>query len=342
MFTIDGSQGEGGGQVLRTALGLSVVTGTPFVMTNIRAGRRKPGLMRQHLTCVRAAARVGGARVEGDSLRSTHLRFEPTGVHAGCYRFAIGSAGSTTLVFQTVLPALAMADGSSTVEFEGGTHNPMAPPIPFLVRSFLPLMKRMGVRVEVAVERLGFAPGGGGAWTATVHPAKGGLRRLDLLRRGAVSSVRARALVANLPPSIGHREMKRFRDAFDLGGNALAVEEVDAFGPGNVVFLEFETGAGTVVFDGFGSRGRAAEKVADGVIREAKAWLEADVPVEGHLADQLLIPMAMAGGGRFRTVEPSLHTRTNASIVERFLPVTIEFEELAGGAWEVRVGASST
>ncbi len=337
MLTIDGSEGEGGGQVLRTALGLSVVTGTPFVLENIRAGRKKPGLMRQHLTCVRAATRVGAAYVEGDELGSGRLRFEPSGLHGGTFRFSIGSAGSTTLVLQTILPALLLADGPSTVELEGGTHNPWAPPIPFLELSFLAVLRRMGARVGVTLDRVGFAPAGGGRFSAAITPPADGLQRVDLLRRGPIRTLKAWAVVANLSPRIGHREMKRFKAALGLVRSRMSVEEVDAFGPGNAVFLQVDFKHGTVVFDGVGRKGKPAEEVADEVIEAAKAWMAADVPVDEYLADQLLIPMALAGGGRFRTVEPSLHTRTNATMVERFLPVSIDFDDEGDDAWMVRV-----
>src|SRR6202140_4872670 len=158
MILIDGSIGEGGGQILRTALGLSMVTGQPFRIENIRAGRDKPGLLRQHLTAVNAAAEICGANVEGAAISSRELSFSPGNVKSGEYTFSIGSAGSTTLVLQTVLPALLAADGPSSLTLEGGTHNPHAPPIDFLEKAFVPLVNRMGPTVHVALERAGFYP----------------------------------------------------------------------------------------------------------------------------------------------------------------------------------------
>ncbi len=140
LIRIDGSFGEGGGQILRTALSLSLVTGRPIQIDNIRAGRERPGLLRQHLTAVLAAAEIGQAQVEGAVLGSTSIGFVPGPVKAGEYRFAVGSAGSGTLVFQTVLPALMLATGPSRLVIEGGTHNDAAPPFPFLERAFLPLV----------------------------------------------------------------------------------------------------------------------------------------------------------------------------------------------------------
>src|SRR5215470_13994646 len=159
---IDGSFGEGGGQILRSSLSLSLVTGKPFRIENIRANREKPGLLRQHLTAVPAAAEVGAAEVEGASLGSKALSFVPGKVRAGEFRFAIGTAGSGTLGHQTILPALITAVGPSRIDIEGGTHNPAAPPFDFLERSFIPLIERMGPKVKFELQRFVFYPGGGG------------------------------------------------------------------------------------------------------------------------------------------------------------------------------------
>jgi RNA 3'-terminal phosphate cyclase (ATP) len=203
MLTIDGSMGEGGGQVLRSSLALSLLTSTPLRIGKIRAGRARPGLMRQHLMAVHAATTISDAEVSGAELGSTELTFRPQAIRAGDYRFAIGGAGSTTLVFQTILlPLLLGASAPSTLCFEGGTHNPMAPPFEFLQRVFLPLLARMGARVEVSLSRHGFYPAGGGRWSATVHPAAR-LARLDLLERGAVHTQSAVALCASVPARLG-------------------------------------------------------------------------------------------------------------------------------------------
>src|SRR5512138_2046230 len=162
MITIDGSQGEGGGQILRSALALSLVTGKPFRIENIRARRQKPGLMRQHLTAVNAAVEIGAAHVSGNTVGSSELTFAPTALRSGEYHFVVGTAGSCTLVLQTVLPALIIAEGSSEIRLEGGTHNPAAPPFDFLAGAFLPLLNRMGPDVRAALERPGFYPAGGG------------------------------------------------------------------------------------------------------------------------------------------------------------------------------------
>jgi RNA 3'-terminal phosphate cyclase (ATP) len=207
MITIDGSFGEGGGQILRTALGLSLVTGKPFRIDKIRAGRKKPGLLRQHLTAVNAATEVGHAEVRGAQLGSQELVFSPSEVRGGSYRYAIGTAGSATLVLQTVLPALFTAKEPSSLKLEGGTHNPFAPPFDFLQKAFLPQICRMGPKVEVTLVRPGFYPAGGGCFKVEIQPAEK-LSRIDIPERGEVKRRLARALVANLPLHIATRELE--------------------------------------------------------------------------------------------------------------------------------------
>lgn len=340
MITIDGSQGEGGGQILRTALALALVTGRPFRIEKIRAGRQKPGLMRQHLTAVGAAAAIGQAEVQGAAIGSPELTFAPRTVKAGRYHFAVGTAGSTTLVLQTVLPALALAEGASEVILEGGTHNPLAPPYDFLARAFLPLLERMGPRVTATLERPGFFPAGGGQIAVRIEPAAR-LTPLELMERGELRARRVRAAVAQVPRNIADRELKTARDLLGWPAETLAVEEVhNSHGPGNVITIEIESEHVTEVFTGFGQRGVLAEKVAEDCVREAREYLAAgDVPVGRHLADQLLIPLALAGGGRFRTLPPTRHTTTNAGIVKRFLDVEIQTRQLGRDDWEVTVKA---
>ncbi len=337
MITIDGSEGEGGGQILRTSLALSLVTGRPVRMINIRAGRAKPGLLRQHLTAVEAACAVGAAKASGATLGSRELEFHPGAVTPGDHRFSVGTAGSATLVLQTVLPPLLTASGVSTLTLEGGTHNPMAPPFDFLARSFAPLIRRMGVGLEFELTRPGFFPAGGGQFHARIEPAKC-LGRLDLPERGAMLQQRARAIIAKVPDEIGRRELETVRAVLGWDAGRAAIETVvRPVGPGNVVLLELEAEHVTAVFSGFGERGRSAEDVARGAAEQARAWLESGVPVDEYLADQLLLPMALAGGGSFRTVEPSLHSVTNAAVIERFLPIQIRFEPETEGVWRVRV-----
>jgi RNA 3'-terminal phosphate cyclase (ATP) len=327
MLTIDGSEGEGGGQILRTSLALALVTRTPVRVTHIRKRRSKPGLLRQHLAAVRAAAKVGAAEVSGAELLSTEVILRPSGIAAGEHRFPIGSAGSTTLVLQTVLPALLLAGAPSTLVLEGGTHNPHAPPFPHLARAFLPLLGRMGPHVAARLERAGFYPAGGGRLVVEVTPAPS-LAPLDLLDRGAVRRVSGTATIANLPASIALREMEVARAV--LGGEEDAYRPDvlrDVAGPGNVVAVTAESEHVTEVFTAFGERGVRAEVIGERAAHEAKAYLDAGVPVGEHLADQLLLPLALAGRGSFRTVTPSSHTTTQAALLRRILGVKIRIEQ---------------
>ncbi|WP_308197904.1 RNA 3'-terminal phosphate cyclase [Anaeromyxobacter oryzisoli] len=337
MLEIDGARGEGGGQILRSSLALSLVTGTAFRIVNIRAARRRPGLMRQHLTAVQAAAEVGQARVAGADVGSRELTFEPKAIRAGDYRFSVGTAGSATLVLQTVFPALALAGGRSTVTVEGGTHNPMAPPFDFLARVFLPLVARMGPRCEAVLERPGFFPAGGGRFHVTIEPAST-FGRLHLRERGEIKGRRATAVVVMLPRAIAERELKQVREKLSWDESALRIESIGrAVGPGNVVTVEIESEHVTELFTGFGERGVSAERVGARVADEAADYLAAGVPVGRHLADQLLLPMALGQGGVFRTLEPTGHTRTHAELLRTFLGTDIQVRAAGERAWEIEV-----
>jgi len=340
MITIDGSQGEGGGQILRTSLALSVVTGQPFRMERIRAKRQKPGLLKQHLTAVEAAKTVGCAEVEGAALSSQTLEFRPGPVTPGNYRFAVGTAGSATLVLQTILPALLTASGRSTLTLEGGTHNPMAPPFDFLEKSFIPMIHRIGPSVELELRRPGFFPAGGGRFHARIEPVKK-LSRLDLLERGTIRARHAKVIVSKLPEHVAERELTVLRDELKWRPEEYGVDDVPhPLGPGNAILLSLEAEHMTAIFTGFGERGRPAEEAARSAVQALKSWVQADVPVDEHLADQLLIPMVLAGGGSFRTTKPSLHTTTNAVVIQRFLPLPIRIEQQSELAWRVTVGNS--
>ena len=335
MITIDGSEGEGGGQVLRTALALSLVTGRPFRIERIRARRKRPGLLRQHLAAVRAAADVGAARVSGDALESATLSFEPARLQGGEYRWNVGSAGSATLVLQAVLPALLAASDASRLTLEGGTHNPSAPPFDFLAQTFLPILRSMGARVEATLERHGFYPAGGGRFHVAIEPWST-RNRVALRDRGA-TTIRARAIVASLPESVAERELAVVRERLGIDRAACRLERVPSQGPGNCLAIELESEALTEVVTGFGERGVPAETVASGACDEAATYLDAGVPVGIHLADQLLIPMALGQGGTFRTVDPTDHTRTNADVIRRFLDVSIVFAQDRANVHEISV-----
>lgn len=319
LLTIDGSKGEGGGQILRTSLTLAMITGVPFHITRIRERRARPGLRRQHLAAVDAAAEVSSADVDGAMVGSRELEFRPGAVKSGNYRFMIGTAGSTGLVLQTVLPALALASRSSTVTVEGGTHNPGAPPFDFLTRSFLPLLERMGPRIEARLDRPGFYPAGGGQCTITVTPHA--LSPITLLERGALRRHHARAIVSRLPRRIAERELSVVRHLLGWEESALEIVSIEqgSRGPGNVVMLEIESEHVTETFTGFGERELRAEIVAERAATQARRYLDAGVPVGPHLADQLLVPLALAGGTTFRTTALTEHSTTNMRVITTFL-----------------------
>jgi RNA 3'-terminal phosphate cyclase (ATP) len=342
MLTIDGSRGEGGGQVLRTSLTLSLLTQTALKISRIRAGRARPGLMRQHLLAVQAASAVSGAEVTGAELGSTELEFRPGAVRGGNYRFAIGGAGSTTLVFQTVLlPLLLRADTPSTLSFGGGTHNPMAPPFDFLERCYLPLLARMGARVEIALDRHGFYPAGGGEWSATIQPLTQ-LGSLELLERGAIRAQGASALCAGISGSIGVRQVDALSAALGWERARCLPRMISgAHGPGNALIATIESEHVTEQITGFGERGVPSESIAAGVSEQVRRYLTANVPVGEHLADQLLLPLALGGGGVFRTLEPSLHTTTQLELLKSFLGVKTSAVEESREVWQIRVQSLS-
>jgi RNA 3'-terminal phosphate cyclase (ATP) len=337
MIIIDGSYGEGGGQILRTSLALSLVTGKPFRIENIRANRKKPGLRNQHLTAVNAAAKVGLAEVTGNAIGSMELSFSPKTVKPDRYHFAVGTAGSSTLVLQTVLPALLRAESKSELVLEGGTHNPLAPSFDFLSMAFLPIINRMGAKVAATLERPGFYPAGGGRFSFSIEPVSR-LSPVDLLMRGKIKQRMARAIVAKLPKHIAEREIKVIQNTLSWDRRYLHVEEVrDSHGPGNVLTVIIEYEHITEVFTGFGERGVPAEKVAGRTVKEIREYLDAEVPVGRHLAYQLIIPIALAGSGKFRTLSPTQHTRTNIEVVKQFLDIDISMNQLDKSVWEIEL-----
>lgn len=335
-ITIDGSRGEGGGQVLRTSLSLAALTGRRLEIANIRAGRKKPGLLRQHLACVRAIADITAAHVTGAELGSRALTLEPGPINPGNYRFAVGSAGSASLVFQTVLWPLLRADAPSRVRFEGGTHNPMAPPLDFLARVFARQLAAMGAEVALRHERYGFVPAGGGAFTAEITPCPL-LAPLDLVDGGALAGRRAVALVARLPRHIAERELAVVADRLGIVDREV-VEVSTSPGPGNVLMIEVGRERVGELVTAFGRRGVRAEAVADHACAQVEAYLAHGAPVGEHLADQLVIPLALAGAGRFRTGALSLHARTNIDVVAEVLGVAFTVD-VDGAQSEVSVAS---
>lgn len=336
---LDGSQGEGGGQILRSALALSVVTGRPFRIDRIRAGRPTPGLLRQHLACVEAAARIASATVEGAALGSQEITFTPGAVVPGAYEFRIASAGSTMLLLQTVLPPLLLARRPSELLLEGGTHNPFAPPFPFIERAFLPLLRRIGFDVEATLERPGFYPNGGGRCRVVIRPASAlKALRLEAGDGRAPSSIGALVCLAGLPHHVGEREVAALQQGLGLAPEHVTLEvDTAAIGPGNTAHVCAAGDGFSNVFTGFGAPRVRSEQVAEEAVGAAQRFLASGAAVDEHLADQLLLPLALARGGSFTTTEPSGHTRTNADILREFLPVAISTEPAGPAAWRLQV-----
>lgn len=326
IVNIDGSQGEGGGQILRTALALSMALGRPFRIQRIRAGRDKPGLMRQHLTCITAAQAICSAEVRGVEAGSQELEFRPSPVRPGSYHFAVGTAGSTTLVLQAILPPLLAAGGPSRIAVEGGTHNRGAPPYDFFERALAPLLSRMGPAISTRLERHGFYPAGGGRITVDITPAQR-LAPLDLPARGEVRAHSARILLSKLPLAIADRELQTIHNilGWPVDRTAIVYPE-SARGPGNAVMLEIQSEHATEVFSCPGELGKSAERVAEEAAREARDYLASTAAVGPHLADQLMVPISLAGRGAFSTGPLTRHTTTNAQVIALFTGRQFKFE----------------
>ncbi len=334
LIELDGS--EGGGQILRSALSLSMTSGQALRIRNIRGRRTRPGLLRQHLTAVRAAAEICGAAVEGGELGSRELAFRPGAIRGGDYRFAIGCAGSAVLVLQTLLPALLFADGPSSLAISGGTHNPLAPPADFLRDSWLPLLRRMGAKVDLELLRHGFMPAGGGELAVRVMP--GELQPLHLPDAGAERSRSARAVLAAIPGHVADRELEKVKRHQDWHAASVQVVRLpEDQGPGNALLLEIECEHICAAFCAFGQAGVSAERVASQALRQADEWRRSGTSVEEHLADQLLLPMALAGGGSFTTPRLSDHLQSNRAVVEGFLPVRIDCTARATTGQHIRI-----
>ena len=343
MIELDGSVGEGGGQILRTSLALSMCTGRPFTLARIRARRAKPGLMRQHLTCVQAATAVSGASVRGDELGSGTLVFQPGRVRAGDYAFSVGTAGSCTLVLQTVWPALMLADATSRVTLGGGTHNPMAPPFHFLERCYAPLLRRLGAESSLTLRRLGFYPAGGGEVEVALHPASDALRPFDVLERGAPVESYAECLAPALPHAVARRELEAV--GRHLGWNVDQLRTPVARqneGPGNALMATLAYTHVCELATQFGEKGVSSEAVAAALVKDVQDYQRSTAALGPHLADQWALPLALAvwkrgGAAAYTCTELTDHATTNFGVIEKFLPVKFETVAVEGG-WHVRVG----
>ena len=318
MIIIDGSEGEGGGQVLRYACALALLTGTPFTIENIRGGREKPGLMRQHVTAIEAACVIGGAECSGLAVGSNSISFRPGRVTPGDYHFAVGTAGSTGLVLQTILVPLMSADAPSHLVIEGGTHAMAAPPFEFIERTLLPVINRMGPTVSARLVRHGFFPRGGGRIEVDIVPAP--LRAIECIERGAAGAVEATAVVAGIPFDVAQRELKAARKILaDWPEEAFVTRQLPADqGPGNALLVEARFDHVTEIVSAFGKLGIPAERLATTAARRMAGYVASSAFAGPYLQDQLLLPMAIAGGGAFTSVKLSEHSNTAMALIERF------------------------
>ena len=333
---IDGSQGEGGGQILRTALALSMITGQAFELINIRAGRKKPGLMRQHLVCVQASQHISQAYVEGAELHSQRLYFSPQHVQSGKYQFQIGSAGSTTLVLQTLLPALLLQNEASELAISGGTHNPLAPTADFIEHCFLPALEKLGIEVEFKLNKAGFFPIGAGEIQIKIQPWQH-RNKLNLLDRGTLQSTEAFAAVLNLSEEaqIAQRELATLNKRLKL--DTQQQFHLNGISQGNTAYVKVEHQHLVQLFTALGEMRKSAEQIANYLAEQVKQYMESNAAVDEYLADQLLLPLALGQGGEFTAQCISEHTRTQAVMIEKFIDCEIKFIELNENLFQVTV-----
>jgi RNA 3'-terminal phosphate cyclase (ATP) len=336
---IDGTIGEGGGQVLRSSLTLSLLTGRAVRLTRLRARRKRPGLAYQHRMAVQAAARIGGAHVEGDHLGSQDLYFAPGPVLAGDYHFDIGTAGASSLVLQTVLLPLALAPGPSQVVITGGTHVPMSPCFHYLDWHWRAMMSRLGIEFALDMAFAGFYPRGGGEIRARI-PGGARIHGIDLRERGMLREIRGLSAVASLPGEIAVRQrdqVLRRLQGLDCPVT-IALQDLPARSPGTVIVLLVLFTHSQACFFALGARGKRAERVADEAVDELLGWIATDGAVDRWMADQLLLPLALAGQPSvLHTGEVTLHLLTQADVIRAFLPAEISTDGALGESGTVHV-----
>ena len=347
---VDGSMGEGGGQILRTSLALACITGKSLHIENIRVARRKPGLAKQHLICVRAACQICGGDCKGAAIGSQVLDFQPGPIRCGDFSFDIGSAGSASLVIQTILPALFLADNSSTVTVTGGTHNPWAPPFDFLAETFLPAIRTAGFDADCRLVKHGFFPAGGGKITLDIQPRQENPNRpINFCEPAENIQIHARIYTAKLPDHIAQRQKKLLLQTKLKFQNIEHIEVKDSNGPGNCIMIRLVASSGgslkacpeqsrraegfgdgghrIMVFTAFGQKGKPSEKVVCEVVSLAEDFLPSGAAVDRFSADQLLIYMAISKSGSFTTNDLTTHLTTNIETIKKFLPVDFTIEQ---------------
>ena len=338
VILLDGSRGEGGGQILRTSLSLSAITGKPFRIESIRAGRAKPGLLRQHLTCVNAAAAVCGAKVDGAELGSGLLTFEPGQIEAHNGEFSIGTAGSTSLLAQTLIPILLHGPAASRINLVGGTHVIKAPCFEYLDEVFLPQIRRMGARVSARLDRHGFFPAGGGKLTLEIEPSE--LRPAEWHEKNERKISVEVISTDGVCNSVAERELALVRRSLSLAGdqcNVRVVQDVICQGNALLIRSQGESDDPGTLISSIGKRGKRARQVAEDALRELRSFEGSAGPVDEHLADQLLLPLALAGGGGFTAVALTPHFHSNVEVIEKFLPVRITSTQGENREWIVKI-----
>jgi len=327
IIKLDGSFGEGGGQILRSALTLSAITGIAFEIANIRSNRKKPGLLRQHLTCVNAVAKICNAKVTGNEMGSTTLFFNPGTVKPGNYHFQIGSAGSTSLVLQTIVPILMIASGPSKITIEGGTHVAFAPIFDFINLSYIPLINKMGPKIMLELCKRGFYPAGGGKLIIDITPVES-LKGLTILDKGKLLNKEVIIANSKMSPKISEREFRSFNKILqDPSIESVVSEDNDSLCPGNAFSFLAEYENVTYLTSALAEFGITSELIGKNIGISARDYLASDIPIDPYLADQLLLPLALAGNGSFKTGKLTNHFKTNIEVIKYFLSVEIDVKE---------------
>lgn len=325
IIKIDGSFGEGGGQILRTALSLSAITKRPFEIFNIRANRKIPGLSHQHLQAVNAIARICNAKITGNQLRSAHLKFYPEEIKTGTYRLDIGTAGSVSLVLQTIFYPLSLADEPSSVTITGGTHVSHSPCTDYLSQQWLYFLKKIGFDAEIQTLRAGFYPRGGGEVLVKINPANP-QHPLRIKNRGKLINVNGISTVCNLDINIALRQQIQAKKKLSEQNipHEISIGETPALGKGTMLLLIGKFEHSQCCYFSLGAIGKRAETVADEACNEFFSFLKTNGVIDEHLADQLIIPLALTKGtSQFITPRVTQHLLTNIEIVKLFLPVTV-------------------
>ncbi len=330
MIQIDGSYGEGGGQILRTALALSAVLNKPFTLYNVRCKRRNPGLQAQHVAAVEALARIAEARIDGVRFGSQEITFIPQKVHSGEYQFEVRTAGSVILLLQAIFLPLCLSKGISDITLIGGTHVQWSPSFHYLSEVFLPTLKGLGISAVAAIERWGFYPKGGGRIRLKINPVRE-LKPISFVDRGSLKMIRGISAISNLPRHVAERQkeqaLKRIQGELHIGGEIVVLDDVHSDGPGSFLFLLAEYQRALAGFSSLGLKGKPAERVADEAVDSLKDYLESDGCVDPYLTDQIVPFMALAkGNSSITTMRITQHLLTNLWVIQHFLNITISRE----------------